>query len=63
MPFVGLLSQPLTTKFDIFLRCGTYDFAYNITNVLYIPAIFIFCLVFDARNEMQMSLSATNVSS
>ena len=40
--FVVLLSKTLPRNF---LQCQTYDFAYNITNILDIPDIFVFCIV------------------
>ena len=63
MVFVWLLSQPPIPKSDNFLQYETYDFAHNITNILYIPAIFIFCIVFDVMNEMQMLFDVRTVSS
>ena len=59
--FVWLLSQ--SSKFDIFWQYETYDFAHNVTNILDIPAIFIFCIVLDAMNKMQMLFDARTVSS
>ena len=63
MSSVWLLSQPPTPKFDNFWQYDTYGLAHNITNILDIPAIFIFCLVFDIMNEMQMLFAARTVSS
>ena len=60
---VWLPSQPPTPKFDIFLQYETYDFAHNITNISYSPAIFIFSIVLDVINEMQMLFAARTVSS
>ena len=63
MSSVWLLSQPPTPKFDNFLQYETYDFAHNITNILYFPAMFIFYIVFDAINAMQMLFAVRIVSS
>ena len=53
--------NPLPPKSDNFLQ--TYDFAHNITNILDIPDIFIFCIILDAMNEMQMLFAVRTVSS
>ena len=60
---VKLLSQPPTPKFEHFLQCKTYDFVHNITNIVDIPAIFVFCIVFDDINEVQMLFATKTVSS
>ena len=46
-----------------FLQYETYDFAHDITNILDIPAIYIFCIAFDVIYEMQMLFAAGVVSS
>ena len=58
-----VIPQPPTPKFDNFLQYETYDFAHNITNILDISAIFIFCIAFDVINEMQMLFAARTLSS
>ena len=63
MFFVRLLSQPLPQNMAFFLQYETYDFAHDITNILGIPAIIIFCIVFDVTNEMQMLFAAKTMSS
>ena len=63
MSSVWLLSQPPTPKFYNFLQYETYDFAHNITNILYFPAVFIFFVVFDVINAIQMLFAVRIVSS
>ena len=46
-----------------FLQYHTYDFVHDITNILDIPVLFIFCIVFDAINEMQMLFAVRTVLS
>ena len=52
-----------TPKFDNHLHYETHDFAHNITVILDIPAMFVFCVGFDVINEMQMSFSTKTVFS
>ena len=63
MSFVALLSDPSTPKLDNCLQYETYNFAHYIKNILDVPAMFVFCIVIDVVNEMQMSFSATTVLS
>ena len=54
--------NPPTPIFDNFIQYETYDFARNITNILDFPAIFIFYVVFDVINVMQMLFAVRIVS-
>ena len=54
--------NPLPKNFTIFYSTR-HDFAHHITNILDIPAIFIFCIAFDVINEIQMLFAARTLSS
>ena len=60
---VIIFSTPLPQNLTIFVQYETYDFAHNITNILDFPAIFIFYVVFDVINAMQMLFAVRIVSS
>ena len=62
MSFVWLLSNPYPKIWQL-LQCNTYDFAHNITISLDIPAIFVFCMIFEVIDEIMMLFAAKTVLS
>ena len=46
------IPNPLPLNLIFFLHYETYDFVNNITDIIDIPSIVVFCIVFDVINKI-----------